>query len=58
MRTERRARQDIKERSETALNTEATLRNEPMEKADSAEPIDPIDKIEPTEPMDKIDPCE
>jgi len=58
LRTERRDRQDIKERSERALNTEATLRNEPMEKADSAEPIDPMDKTEPTEPMDNIDPCE
>jgi hypothetical protein len=55
---ERRERQDIKERSDRALSTEATLSNEPIQKADSAEPMDPIDSIEPTEPMDSTDPRE
>jgi hypothetical protein len=35
---ERRECQDSNERSDRALSTEATLRNEPIEKADSAEP--------------------
>jgi predicted DNA-binding transcriptional regulator YafY len=58
VRMERRERQDINERSDRAISTEATLRKEPIEKADSAEPMDPIDSIEPTEPMDSTDPRE
>lgn len=42
--------------TDTADNTAAKLRNDPIENTENAEPIDPIEPTDPTLPTDSTDP--
>jgi hypothetical protein len=58
VRTPRRERCDISERSASEDRIDATLANDPIESTEQAEPIDPTDSTDPTDPIDRIDPRE
>lgn len=42
--------------TDTADNTAAKLRNDPIENTENADPIDPIEPTDPTLPTDSTDP--